>query len=232
MEPSSKTYNTRPSSQRNSPFNLIQDGLANSNSRGFLAAHGRTMLEYEQNSPEDCCNYCSGVSPSYSYCGVEFGYQCFCGSTLKGARLAGDEHCSSSCAGSSGQQCGAAYFMNLYSATVFAEATTGAAPTSSTSAVLPTPTSTVSSTSSSSPSSGGLSAGAIAGIAIGALVGLGCVVLMLSCKWVRRRRRAGVLSVHPESNGAAGMQHYTPAHHHDSKTVEMHAQPVIRAELD
>lgn len=70
---------------------------------------------------ESCGRYCNGgISPNrfYPYMGVEFGNQCYCGSSLnKTLEPIGDTACSQDCAGDTSQLCGATWFMGVYTAT-------------------------------------------------------------------------------------------------------------------
>ncbi|KAH8819340.1 glycoside hydrolase superfamily [Xylogone sp. PMI_703] len=65
------------------------------------------------NTPQVCVQQCG--SRGYSYAGVEFGEQCFCGNDIgsKGVQSPESE-CNMPCAGNSSQSCGQAYYINIY----------------------------------------------------------------------------------------------------------------------
>ncbi|KAI1111817.1 hypothetical protein F5Y14DRAFT_424137 [Nemania sp. NC0429] len=77
-----------------------------------------TKIGFNSATPENCCSLCYKLDPSYTWCGIEFGYECYCDSTTRNFPSASKEYeCSSPCAGDKNQACGAAYRMNLYRAT-------------------------------------------------------------------------------------------------------------------
>ncbi|GFZ50872.1 Endo-1,3-alpha-glucanase agn1 [Saitozyma sp. JCM 24511] len=77
-------------------------------------------------TPAICQSYCG--SAGYTYAGVEYGYQCWCGNSYDSTKKTSDSSCTYKCAGDSSQVCGGSYLLNLYKSTNVA-ATTTASPT-------------------------------------------------------------------------------------------------------
>ena len=50
----------------------------------------------------------------YSVAGVQFGYQCFCGSSYAHAERRPEEHCNMRCLGDRSKMCGGGNLMNVY----------------------------------------------------------------------------------------------------------------------
>ncbi|CAK7200326.1 hypothetical protein SEUCBS139899_003017 [Sporothrix eucalyptigena] len=70
---------------------------------------------------DQCCKWCANQDPSYSYCGLEDGNQCFCDSAMQVTASntpAAASECNWSCKGNAGMQCGGVARINIYSATV------------------------------------------------------------------------------------------------------------------
>jgi hypothetical protein len=64
---------------------------------------------------ETCITYCSSFTPAYTYAGVEFGTQCFCGNSLSaGANSTDSSQCSMLCGGNNLEYCGGSSRLNLY----------------------------------------------------------------------------------------------------------------------
>ncbi|GAB1311342.1 WSC domain-containing protein [Madurella fahalii] len=84
------------------------------------ATRSLTGNEYRSDdmTVESCAAFCQG----FSYFGVEYSRECYCGNEL-GGQAAPEEQCSEICMGNSNQWCGAPERLNVYVA--------GAAPTSS-----------------------------------------------------------------------------------------------------
>ncbi|KAI4717875.1 WSC-domain-containing protein [Aureobasidium sp. EXF-10727] len=85
------------------------------------------------NSLDSCATFCTG----YAYFGVEYGSECYCGSTIyANSILQSDETgCSVPCAANASQKCGGADFLNVYYINVTSSATS-----TTTSSALSTPT--------------------------------------------------------------------------------------------
>ncbi|KAK6200670.1 hypothetical protein LQW54_009631 [Pestalotiopsis sp. IQ-011] len=66
------------------------------------------------NSPENCGFLCGRAG--YSYAGVEYTSQCFCGNSI-GNEQADESSCSSPCPGDAPATCGQAYFVNVWEVT-------------------------------------------------------------------------------------------------------------------
>ncbi|RSH78984.1 uncharacterized protein EHS24_001910 [Apiotrichum porosum] len=66
------------------------------------------------NSPTLCLTECA--KRGYTIAGTEYGDECYCATDLEGSGgvTVSDSYCSSSCAGSSGEKCGAAWYLSLY----------------------------------------------------------------------------------------------------------------------
>ncbi|KAF3011532.1 hypothetical protein E8E14_009984 [Neopestalotiopsis sp. 37M] len=67
-----------------------------------------------QNSPENCGFLCGRAG--YSYAGVEYTTQCFCGNSI-GNEQADESSCSTPCPGDTSATCGQAYFVNVWEVT-------------------------------------------------------------------------------------------------------------------
>ncbi|RFU26412.1 hypothetical protein B7463_g9922, partial [Scytalidium lignicola] len=68
------------------------------------------------NSPQYCANICGAAG--YSYSGVEFAIQCFCGNQIEDtATKASDSDCTSPCPAAPSETCGGGNMINIYSIT-------------------------------------------------------------------------------------------------------------------
>jgi chitinase len=119
--------------------------------------------DYAWMSPEICQSLC----PEYSYFGVEYGGECYCGNSINnGSTIVDDSQCDLPCGGFPDEYCGAGNRLDLYwcpssSSTSSAAASTSssssstysAAPSTSTSSSWPTSSSTYSAAPSTSTSS-------------------------------------------------------------------------------
>ncbi|KAG9800887.1 WSC domain-containing protein, partial [Aureobasidium melanogenum] len=74
------------------------------------------------NSLESCATFCSG----YAYFGVEYGAECYCGSTIysNSIRQSDESGCNMACAANTSQKCGGPDFLNVYYVNVTSSATT------------------------------------------------------------------------------------------------------------
>ncbi|KAL7410783.1 glycosyl hydrolase family 71-domain-containing protein [Mrakia frigida] len=77
------------------------------------------------NTPATCIATC--LSKGFSYAGVEYGAQCFCGNTLT-ASTAPSTDCNVACRGDAKQICGGAYRLNIYQKIASTTTTTTSAP--------------------------------------------------------------------------------------------------------
>jgi len=69
--------------------------------------------EWDQMTPNRCAAIC--WEQSYTWAGVEYGSQCFCGNTNNAAGTAvALSNCDQACSGSSAYSCGAPNFIELY----------------------------------------------------------------------------------------------------------------------
>jgi len=97
---------------------------------------------------EICAAFCSG----YTYMGVEYSQECFCGNTINAGSVNAGSGCSMLCGGTSTEYCGGPNRLNFYQANA-----TAISPSSSSSATVTSttlaPSSSSSSSSPSSPSS-------------------------------------------------------------------------------
>lgn len=77
--------------------------------RRALNGNGRTG---SSNNLESCAAFCSG----YAYFGVEYGAECYCGSTIysNSVRQSDESGCSMACAANASQKCGGPDFLNIY----------------------------------------------------------------------------------------------------------------------
>ncbi len=93
---------------------------------------------------ESCGTFCKG----FTYFGVEYGRECYCGNKLNdGSIKAQQNDCSFICPGDGSEYCGAGNRLELY---IKAPATSSSTTTTATSSSTPSPSATVSSASSSS----------------------------------------------------------------------------------
>ncbi|KAG9042787.1 hypothetical protein FS837_010392, partial [Tulasnella sp. UAMH 9824] len=60
----------------------------------------------------DCVTRC--VNAGYKFAGMQYGTECWCGSSLNGAIALPDSKCTSKCAGDATQSCGAGYINTLF----------------------------------------------------------------------------------------------------------------------
>ena len=64
---------------------------------------------------ESCVSYCTAASPTQAYAGVEYGEECYCGSSLPSAAETADMgSCNMLCTGNSKEFCGAGDLLNIY----------------------------------------------------------------------------------------------------------------------
>ncbi|KAI5207927.1 hypothetical protein E4T38_03158 [Aureobasidium subglaciale] len=127
------TSNTASSSSASSTA-VPTSVLANYTYMGcFNETHDRRALNGPSkagntNTLESCATFCAG----YAYFGVEFGQECYCGTSLyANSILQKDESgCSVACAGNSAQKCGGGDFLNVYYTNVTTSSTTTSASTS------------------------------------------------------------------------------------------------------
>ncbi|KAH6680685.1 WSC domain-containing protein [Halenospora varia] len=114
---------------------------------GARALTGKSTYDYPTMTLEKCAAACTG----FTYWGVEYGGECYCGNTLDStSTLASSSDCSFICPGNQYEYCGAGNRLEMYKLS-------GQVPTSSSSSVSstskPSSTSSTSSTLSSSSSS-------------------------------------------------------------------------------
>ncbi|KAH3731113.1 hypothetical protein DPMN_057118 [Dreissena polymorpha] len=64
------------------------------------------------NSPNECATRCS--THNYSFAGVEFEWQCFCGNSFDATKKKPDNECNKRCPGDISKMCGAANRINIY----------------------------------------------------------------------------------------------------------------------
>jgi len=77
------------------------------------AHHQMTPSQISQMTPRLCRSTCA--SKGYSYAGVQFSNQCFCGnSSPPSSSLAHDSDCNMKCSGDDRQVCGGSWRMNVY----------------------------------------------------------------------------------------------------------------------
>lgn len=88
---------------------------------------------------ESCGQYCNGgISPNryYQYMGVEYGSQCYCGSSFnKTLQAVSDSKCTMTCSGNDSEFCGATWFIGVYGATEVSNGTSTISSSASTSAL-------------------------------------------------------------------------------------------------
>ncbi|MCJ1242521.1 hypothetical protein MMC14_010529, partial [Varicellaria rhodocarpa] len=64
---------------------------------------------------ESCVSYCAAASPTQAYAGVEYGGECYCGSSLLSAATTADiDSCNMLCTGNGKEFCGAGSLLNVY----------------------------------------------------------------------------------------------------------------------
>ena len=64
---------------------------------------------------ESCVQFCQALSPSQPYAGVEYGQECYCGSSLPSTVTAVDiSKCNELCTGNTKEFCGASNLLNIY----------------------------------------------------------------------------------------------------------------------
>ncbi|CEI66263.1 hypothetical protein FVEN_g4345 [Fusarium venenatum] len=78
------------------------------------------------NEPQYCCQWCANADTANTICGVEYGGQCYCDSTMPSVDLASASDCNSKCPGDGSVACGGEWRLNIYSST--APTTTVASP--------------------------------------------------------------------------------------------------------
>lgn len=96
------------------------------------------IYAYDSMTPDTCAANCTG----YSYFGVEYGRECYCGNALAAGSVVspnGDSDCNMPCGGNSTELCGAGSRLTLYQL----NGTITPVPSSSTTAPGTTPTSTL-----------------------------------------------------------------------------------------
>ncbi|KAF0327419.1 hypothetical protein K4K61_005780 [Colletotrichum sp. SAR11_59] len=65
---------------------------------------------------EDCGQYCS--NKGFNFAGVEYGRECYCGSTIHGGSIAAEADCQMRCSGDAKSYCGSGGRLNIYARTV------------------------------------------------------------------------------------------------------------------
>eukprot|EP01064_Diplonema_japonicum_P030964 TRINITY_DN53_c0_g1_i12.p1 TRINITY_DN53_c0_g1~~TRINITY_DN53_c0_g1_i12.p1 ORF type:complete len:219 (+),score=52.73 TRINITY_DN53_c0_g1_i12:377-1033(+) len=70
-------------------------------------------LQEENNSPAKCVKACLGLG--YSYSGLEYGTQCWCGAGLQGSVMTSQTKCRITCTGDSNVTCGGSWRADVYS---------------------------------------------------------------------------------------------------------------------
>ncbi|KAH8599832.1 hypothetical protein B0O99DRAFT_682314 [Bisporella sp. PMI_857] len=117
---------------------------------GVRALSGSSNYDYTGMTLEKCAGLCTG----FTYWGVEYGGECYCGNSLgAGSVLAALNDCSFICPGSSVQYCGAGNRLELYKLSSLVSTTSGISSTSSSSSSTRSSSSAVVSSSDTSSSS-------------------------------------------------------------------------------
>ncbi|KAK5999297.1 hypothetical protein QM012_005622 [Aureobasidium pullulans] len=132
---SSSSTNTSPissgittSSPVAQPSVIVGSSLSNYTYMGcFNETHDRRALNGNSrtgstNSLESCATFCSG----YAYFGVEYGAECYCGSSLyaNSIRQSDETGCNMPCAANASEVCGGSNFLNVYYINVTTSSTT------------------------------------------------------------------------------------------------------------
>ena len=92
----------------------VSEGCYNEASNGRLLT-GPAYTNTSGMTVESCVAFCKASSPSQAYAGVEYGQECYCGSSLpNGATTASINSCNMLCTGNAEEFCGAASLLNVY----------------------------------------------------------------------------------------------------------------------
>eukprot|EP01064_Diplonema_japonicum_P024550 TRINITY_DN3514_c0_g1_i1.p1 TRINITY_DN3514_c0_g1~~TRINITY_DN3514_c0_g1_i1.p1 ORF type:complete len:666 (+),score=165.37 TRINITY_DN3514_c0_g1_i1:68-1999(+) len=67
----------------------------------------------DSNTPSECANLCTAAG--HAYAGVEYGKECWCGSSVEGSKKTVSTDCNVPCTGDDTEMCGGGHRMNLYS---------------------------------------------------------------------------------------------------------------------
>ncbi|KAI9840491.1 MAG: hypothetical protein M1838_004047 [Thelocarpon superellum] len=99
------------------------------------ATNGRAISAKVIDTPDMNLNYCAGNCSSYTYWGVEYGTECYCGNSLAaGSVLAANQgDCSFTCPGNPSEYCGAGNRLEMYQLNGAASPTTGVSSTTTSS---------------------------------------------------------------------------------------------------
>ncbi|KAH8179867.1 WSC domain-containing protein [Sarocladium implicatum] len=138
-----------------------------------------TQTSFDELNPQTCCKWCTEIDSDYRYCGVEFGNQCRCDSTVKVTDSAYSSECAMPCWGQPNYQCGSAWRINLYEAATATVTTTTTSRTGSTGEAAATTASTGDDTEGKDSSK--LSDEAIIGIVFGIVAAIGVIVALWRC---------------------------------------------------
>lgn len=136
-----------------------------------------TQSSFDELNPQTCCNWCTEIDPNYRHCGVEFGGQCRCDSTVGFTDSAYSSECDMPCFGQPSYKCGATWRINLYEA---AAATTGTG-TETGGEAQATTTTTGDDAEDEDEGSEGLSTEVIVGIVFGVVTTVGVIVAIWQC---------------------------------------------------
>ncbi|MCJ1290153.1 hypothetical protein MMC34_001689 [Xylographa carneopallida] len=89
-------------------------GCYNEATKGRLLS-GPSFTNTTGMTVEACVAFCQASSPSQPYAGVEYGQECYCGSSISStATTASDSSCNMLCTGNKKEFCGAGSLLNVY----------------------------------------------------------------------------------------------------------------------
>ncbi|KAL8970463.1 MAG: hypothetical protein Q9183_001511 [Haloplaca sp. 2 TL-2023] len=140
---STSTSPTGPAVALPSASGFVHQGCYTEGTSG--RALGDSLTAYDGMTVEKCAAFCS----AYSYFGVEYMSECYCGDSLGvGAVPATDNGCSMACSGNAGQLCGGPFRLNMYkkgassSSTVTSRTSTSTSQTGTVTSTTSTPSAT------------------------------------------------------------------------------------------
>ena len=123
-------------------------------------AGGRALTDARFDSATMTTQFCATSCAAYTYFGIQYGQECFCGNTINAAStLAPLGDCNFICPGNANQYCGAGNRMELYKKGTTTGSTTTSAVGSTTSRTSAPPVSTTTTTTTVAPQPSGFPTG-------------------------------------------------------------------------